>query len=204
MARCESACNKDPVLEWALWGGQSGELELTLGPGFRRMEAQGQIAHAQHRIQAPGRSGVPGRRDASRAGQTTRHLPEPDPGLGSEVRGRRLRRGRPGRCRSAPAIRSPDRGARASRRQAGIGARVSKGDCERRTAAEKRDYVRHCRPPGLSIAEGCRLMGIAARPSTINRPRRPTLQSSRRSRRSARNSNSMAGGAFAPSCGIEA
>src|SRR5580693_9802950 len=37
----------------------------------------------------------------------------------------------------------------------------SKGDCEKRTPAEKREYVRHCRPPGLSIAEGCRLMGIA-------------------------------------------
>ena len=36
-----------------------------------------------------------------------------------------------------------------------------KGAAEKRTAAEKRDYVRRCRPPGLSIAEGCRLMGIA-------------------------------------------
>jgi hypothetical protein len=35
------------------------------------------------------------------------------------------------------------------------------GGCERRTAAEKRDYVRRCRPPGLSVAEGCRPMGIA-------------------------------------------
>ena len=42
-----------------------------------------------------------------------------------------------------------------------LGARVSKGGCEKRTTAEKRDYVRHCRPPGLSVAEGCRLMGIA-------------------------------------------
>ena len=32
---------------------------------------------------------------------------------------------------------------------------------EKRTGAERRDYVRRCRPPGLSIAEGCRLMGIA-------------------------------------------
>jgi len=48
------------------------------------MEAQGQAPHAQHRIQAPGRSGVPGRRDASRARQTTRHLPEPDPRLGQK------------------------------------------------------------------------------------------------------------------------
>src|SRR5271170_6553914 len=41
------------------------------------------------------------------------------------------------------------------------GARVCKGGCEKRTPAEKREYVRHCQPPGLSIAEGCRLMGIA-------------------------------------------
>jgi hypothetical protein len=36
-----------------------------------------------------------------------------------------------------------------------------KGGAEKHTAAEKRDYVRYSRPPGLSIAEGCRLMGIA-------------------------------------------
>jgi transposase len=30
---------------------------LTIEPGFRRMEAHGQAAHAQHRIQAPSRSG---------------------------------------------------------------------------------------------------------------------------------------------------
>ena len=34
----------------------------------------------------------------------------------------------------------------AARRQAGLGARVSKGGFEKRTAAEKRDYVRRCRP----------------------------------------------------------
>src|SRR6266478_6308325 len=26
--------------------------------------------------------------------------------------------------------------------------------------AEKREHIRHCRPRGVSIAEGCRLMGI--------------------------------------------
>ena len=41
------------------------------------------------------------------------------------------------------------------------GTRVSKGGSEKRTAAEKRDYIRHCRPRGLSAAEGCRLMGLA-------------------------------------------
>jgi transposase-like protein len=34
-----------------------------------------------------------------------------------------------------------------------------KGGAEKRTAAEKRDYIRHRRPDGISIAEGCRLMG---------------------------------------------
>jgi hypothetical protein len=28
-------------------------------------------------------------------------------------------------------------------------------------AAEKRDYIRHHRPFGISISQGCRLMGIA-------------------------------------------
>ena len=36
-----------------------------------------------------------------------------------------------------------------------------KGALKKRTAAERRDYVRRCRPAGLSVAEGCRLMGIA-------------------------------------------
>jgi hypothetical protein len=33
-------------LEWAPWGGQSGELELTVEPGFRKKEAHGQAPHA--------------------------------------------------------------------------------------------------------------------------------------------------------------
>ena len=36
-----------------------------------------------------------------------------------------------------------------------------KGGSAARTAAEKRAHVRHHRPKGLSIASGCRLMGIA-------------------------------------------
>ena len=44
---------------------------------------------------------------------------------------------------------------------AGSGDRVSKGGAEKRTAAEKRAYIRDCRPRGLSLAEGCRLMGLA-------------------------------------------
>ena len=43
----------------------------------------------------------------------------------------------------------------------GSGDRVFKGGAEKRTAAAKRDYIRHCRPDGISIAEGCRLMGIS-------------------------------------------
>jgi putative transposase len=38
--------------------------------------------------------------------------------------------------------------------------RISKGGAEKRTTAERRDYIRHCRPRGLSIAQGCRLIGI--------------------------------------------
>jgi len=36
-----------------------------------------------------------------------------------------------------------------------------KGGLARRTPTEKRDYVRHRRPGGLSVAEGCRLMGLS-------------------------------------------
>ncbi len=43
----------------------------------------------------------------------------------------------------------------------GSGDRVSKGGAEKRTAAAKRNYIRHCRPDGISIAEGCRLMRIS-------------------------------------------
>src|SRR6476659_2706990 len=39
--------------------------------------------------------------------------------------------------------------------------RVSKGGFAARSPAEKRDYARHHRPRGLSVAEGCRLMGIS-------------------------------------------
>ena len=60
-----------------------------------------------------------------------------------------------------PGIRGPDRGAGAPGRQAGPGARVSKRGSAARTTAEKRAHVRHHRPEGLSVAEGCRLMGIA-------------------------------------------
>jgi len=38
--------------------------------------------------------------------------------------------------------------------------RVSKGGAKKRTTAKKRDYIRHQRPQGLSVSEGCRLMGL--------------------------------------------
>ena len=53
-----------------------------------------------------------------------------------------------------------DRGTRTHGRQAGPRNRVSKGGAEKRTAAEKRDYIRLHRPYGISVAEGCRLMGL--------------------------------------------
>src|SRR5215471_1142293 len=51
------------------------------------------------------------------------------------------------------------RSAGAARWQARSRERVFKGGLEARSPAEKREYVRHCRPHGLSVAEGCRLMG---------------------------------------------
>lgn len=64
-----------------------------------------------------------------------------------------------------------DRCARAACWQAGSGIGVPKGGSEKRIAAEKRDYVRHYRPGGISVAEGCRLMGIA-RSTYYDRPGR--------------------------------
>src|SRR5450631_3917974 len=51
----------------------------------------------------------------------------------------------------------------------GSGNRIFKGGAEKRTAAAKRDYIRHCRPDGVSIAEGGRLMEIA-RSTFYDRP----------------------------------
>jgi transposase-like protein len=65
-----------------------------------------------------------------------------------------------GRRRSDRTIRSADRRPRAPRRQAGAGAGVRKRSCEKRASAEKRAHIRDHRPASLSVAEGCRLMGI--------------------------------------------
>src|SRR5215468_39089 len=39
--------------------------------------------------------------------------------------------------------------------------RVFKGGLAALSPAEKREHVHSCRPRGLSVAEGCRLMGLA-------------------------------------------
>src|SRR6202034_2448116 len=56
---------------------------------------------------------------------------------------------------------SADRGPRTAGRQASAGIGVSKGGSAKRTVSEKRTYVRNCRPESVSVAEGCRLMGIS-------------------------------------------
>src|SRR5262245_58042028 len=50
--------------------------------------------------------------------------------------------------------------------------RVPKGGSEKRTAAEKREYICRRRPRGVSIAGGCRLMGIG-RSAFYDTPRGP-------------------------------
>ena len=64
------------------------------------------------------------------------------------------------RGRSSSGVRSKDRSTRTHGRQAGPRNRLSKGGAEKRTAAEKREYIRLHRPNGISVAEGCRLMGL--------------------------------------------
>lgn len=56
------------------------------------------------------------------------------------------------RPRSHPGIHGPDRRPRTAVWQPGS---------EKRTAAEKRNYIRHHRPRGISVAEGRKLTGIA-------------------------------------------
>lgn len=48
-----------------------------------------------------------------------------------------------------------------------------KGALKKRAVTEKRDYVRYHRPRGVSVAQGCRLMGIA-RSTYYDRPEQPT------------------------------
>jgi hypothetical protein len=62
--------------------------------------------------------------------------------------------------RSSSGARSKDRCTQTHGRQAGARNRVSKGGAEKRTAAEKREYIRLHRPYRASVAERCRLMGL--------------------------------------------
>ena len=68
---------------------------------------------------------------------------------------------RHGRCPHAGRVRRPYRGARAACWQARGRERVLKGGIAASSPAEKREYIRHWRPRGLSVAEGCRLMELA-------------------------------------------
>src|SRR5215218_1282706 len=76
------------------------------------------------------------------------------------MRERRVRSWHRG-CDLARRLRGQDRDPRADGRPAGGRDRVLKGGSAARTIAEKRAYVRDRRPRGLSVAQGCRLMGIA-------------------------------------------
>ena len=102
-----------------------------------------------------------------------------------ELRQRRGGRGHPAGLRSA------HRCAGAPGRQARARERVFKGGFAARSPAEKRDYVRRCRPRGLSVAEGCRLMGLARstyydEPEASPSRRRGSSSASRRSAPSGR------------------
>ena len=90
---------------------------------------------------------------------TPRCLAEPHPGLRDEGRSGCLRRRVPSRRPSA-AVRGEDCGAGTPGRTTGVGDRVSKGGAEERTVGQKRAYIRCCRPRGMSITRGCRLMGL--------------------------------------------
>jgi len=58
--------------------------------------------------------------------------------------------------RPSSGIRGEEHGTRAHGREAGTRNRVSKGGAQKRTTAEKRDYIRHHRPCCVAVAEGCR------------------------------------------------
>lgn len=77
-----------------------------------------------------------------------------------KMRARCLRRGRE-HGRPVPGLRGTDRCARTPGGQAGAGARASEAGAALRGHAEKQAYLRHHWPRGLSVAQGCRLMGIA-------------------------------------------
>jgi hypothetical protein len=84
---CDPASNFHPPDGVGALGRRLDQQELIFETGFRRMEADGQAPHAQHRVQAPSRSRVLGG-DPALACQAPRHLPQSDPGLGAKVRSR--------------------------------------------------------------------------------------------------------------------
>ena len=94
LVNCQTACNIDPRLECAPGTGQVRSSELTGVPGFRKKTHGKAASIPQRRVQAPGRRGVPRWRDPAWSGEAARPVPQSDPRLGREVRGRRLRRRR--------------------------------------------------------------------------------------------------------------
>ena len=81
-------------LECAPGAGQVRSSELTGVPGFRKKTHGEAASIPQRRVQAPGRRGVSRWRDPAWSGEAARPVPQSDPRLGREVRGRRLRRRR--------------------------------------------------------------------------------------------------------------
>src|SRR3979490_1189442 len=79
--KCHSACNIDPLMEWAPRGGRVGFQQLTARPGFQRMKAHGKASNPQRRVQTAGVTGVSERRGPSRAPEAAQCLPHPEPSL---------------------------------------------------------------------------------------------------------------------------
>ena len=98
-------------------------------------------------------------------------------------------------------IRGKDRRAGTHGGSAGPGNRIFKRGSEKRTAAQKRDYIRDCRPRGLSLAKGCLLMGLA-RSTYYDAPSSQAGDAElvATMMRSAMSSRLMATGGSAPSC----
>src|SRR4249919_3093740 len=140
------------------WTGEGVRIGLS-GPGFRG-ESHDHAAQIFDRVQAASCPGVPSRRDPARSCQASWHQPQSDPHLGCQGGGRRVRR-RPRGSEHSAGVRSAHQCAGTACRQAGARERVSKGGFAAQSPADKRDYVRRCRPRGLSVAEGCRLMELA-------------------------------------------
>ena len=130
-------------------------------PGFRRNEAHGQAPHAQHRVQAPGALGF-------LVGETLHWLAKHHDVCQNLIRiwvqkdeAGAFERGMPF-LRICSSNTKPGIAGRYKRFSSATFMELEflKG-AVKNARFEKREYVRHCRPRGLGIAEGCRLMGIA-------------------------------------------